>query len=101
MSFDLTVKNYRCFPDSQPARLSVRPGFTALVGANNSGKSALLRLFYDFRSLFQQLATADAQLLQLFRGVNGGINYPNDSVMDPTELFSAGNVRDMTLEFDF
>lgn len=36
MSFWLTLKNYRCFPDSHPARLFIGPGFTALLGPNNS-----------------------------------------------------------------
>ncbi len=42
MEFELTAKNYRCFPDSSPATIHIRPGFTALVGANSSGKSAFL-----------------------------------------------------------
>lgn len=36
MQIDITLKNYRCFPDSKPARISLREGFTALVGVNNS-----------------------------------------------------------------
>src|SRR2546427_9580004 len=39
MRIDLTLKNYRCFPDSHPARLAIRKGMTACVGPNNSGKS--------------------------------------------------------------
>lgn len=42
---DLVLKNYRCFPSSCPARFSVRSGFTAFVGVNNSGKSSLLKFF--------------------------------------------------------
>jgi AAA15 family ATPase/GTPase len=43
MQIDLTVKNYRCFPDSEPLRIAIRPGFTAFVGVNNSGKSSALK----------------------------------------------------------
>lgn len=48
----VTLKNYRCFPDAHPCRLDLREGFTGLVGANNSGKSSLLRFFYEFRGAF-------------------------------------------------
>jgi AAA15 family ATPase/GTPase len=41
MDIDITIKNYRCFADSQPARIQLKNGFTALVGANNAGKSTL------------------------------------------------------------
>jgi predicted ATPase len=53
MLCDLTLKNYRCFADEAPLRIEVRRGFTALVGANNSGKSSLLRFFFELRQLFQ------------------------------------------------
>jgi AAA15 family ATPase/GTPase len=52
---DITIKNYRCFHESDPLRIRIQPGFTALLGANNSGKSALLRFFYEFRNLFESL----------------------------------------------
>ena len=48
MDAELTLKNYRCFSDESPARFSLRRGFTAFVGVNNSGKSSLLRFFYEF-----------------------------------------------------
>jgi hypothetical protein len=53
MNIDVSVQNYRCFTDSDPARFQIGPGFTAFVGVNNSGKSSLLRYFYDFRKFFQ------------------------------------------------
>lgn len=57
---NLTIRNYRCFPESDPARIAVEPGFTALPGPNNSGKSALLRFFYKFRELFRWLSMDNA-----------------------------------------
>jgi len=52
----ITLKNYRCFSATNPAQIQVRPGFTALVGQNNSGKSALLRFFYELRGVFNTLS---------------------------------------------
>src|SRR5256885_1292987 len=57
MNIELTIKNYRCFSDEKPARISIRPGFTAFLGINNSGKSSLLRFFYEFRDLFSKLSS--------------------------------------------
>ena len=57
MEVELTLKNYRCFSDENPVCISIRNGFTALVGVNNSGKSSLLRFFYEFRDLLAQLST--------------------------------------------
>src|ERR1043166_4991605 len=54
----LTIKNYRCFSDQYPAVFEYRRGFTALVGPNNSGKSALLRLIYEHQPLWQHLHNA-------------------------------------------
>jgi AAA15 family ATPase/GTPase len=55
MRAELTIKNYRCFPDETPLEFEIGDGFTAFVGVNNSGKSAILRVFYEFRGLFQAL----------------------------------------------
>src|SRR6266566_645883 len=55
MQIDVTLKNYRCFSDERPARFAIRKGFTAFVGANNSGKSTLVRFLYEFRNLFTNL----------------------------------------------
>ncbi len=57
MEIDLTLKNYRAFSDRMPARISIRPGFTAFVGVNNAGKSSLLKFFYEFRPMFEVLAS--------------------------------------------
>ena len=35
------IVNYRCFAPAEPAELVLRPGIIAIVGSNNSGKSAL------------------------------------------------------------
>ncbi|HXQ37244.1 MAG TPA: AAA family ATPase [Anaerolineales bacterium] len=56
MSFELTIRNYRCF--EEPINLSIGANLTALIGINNSGKSSILRFFYEFRDLFQNLLNA-------------------------------------------
>ena len=54
-TFHVTAKNYRCFEDTTPLRFSIQDGFIALVGPNNSGKSSCLKLFYEFRSIWESI----------------------------------------------
>ena len=51
----LTLRNYRCFDWNNPAVLEFRDGFTAFVGANNSGKSAALRSIYELRNMLANI----------------------------------------------
>ena len=46
--FSVMLKNYRCFQDSHPVCIRLQPGFVALLGANNSGKSTLLKAVYGY-----------------------------------------------------
>src|SRR5207249_4704779 len=73
MRIDFTVKNNRCFRDTHPASLTLEPGFTSFVGKNNAGKSALVRLFYDLRHLFQVLKEP-GNLNGAWRGGETGFN---------------------------
>ncbi|MGF1678868.1 MAG: ATP-dependent endonuclease [Candidatus Methylacidiphilales bacterium] len=50
---EIRVKNYRCFGGSHASGFVLKRGITGFIGENNSGKSTMLRLFYDLRSLFQ------------------------------------------------
>ena len=70
MPLDMTIKNYRCFSDSDPVPISIRDGFTAFVGVNNSGKSSLLKFFYELRDLFLHLSKHE----NLAVASNGGFN---------------------------
>ena len=98
MEIDLVLKNYRCFPDTHPARLSLRPGFIGLVGPNNSGKSSLLRFLFEFRGLFRFLTSPTGNFFEGLRGNPQGVfNYPA-TVQDPTEMFSNQNNRDLVIE---
>lgn len=67
--FDLIVSNYRCFPGEDAITFRYSEGFTALVGPNNAGKSALLRLLVELRPILDALrgwnegeATLDASV---------------------------------------
>src|SRR6266851_1267486 len=97
MNVKLTIKNYRCFPDSRPAELELREGFTALIGSNNSGKSSLLRFFYEFRNLFQLLSTVNNNFIEAVRGGSQAFSVPG-SIGDINELFNDGNDRPITID---
>ena len=47
----VTLKNYRCFEDRNPAAVTIGKGFTAFIGPNNSDKSSFLRFFHEMRGL--------------------------------------------------
>jgi ABC-type cobalamin/Fe3+-siderophores transport system ATPase subunit len=93
----VTVKNYRCFSDS-PANFDLRNGLASFVGANNSGKSTLLRLFYELRNLFAALSQPGT----LRQGLLGPAGFNDMPVIkDPSEIFCDRNGRDIVLQFAF
>lgn len=96
MEFDITLKNYRCFSDEHPAAVELRRGLSAFVGPNNSGKSALLRFFYEFRPAFS-LGTNKANWQHLTAGQAMGFNPPGE-VLDFEELFSFTNDRAIEIQ---
>src|SRR6476661_2705607 len=99
MQVEITIKNYRCFPDTNPLHIEIREGFTGFVGVNNSGKSSILRFFYEFRGLFQTMGNPN-QFLPLLRGGQDSFGLP-PSVKDLRELFSDSNDRGLSIEFRF
>ena len=100
MQVDITLKNYRCFPDSKPARISLRKDLTGFVGVNNSGKSSLLKFFYEFRDLFQLLAQPDGTYLRASLMKDQVFQFAR-SVLDPEEMFCNINDRDLEVELHF
>jgi ABC-type cobalamin/Fe3+-siderophores transport system ATPase subunit len=96
MTIEITLKNYRCFPDSIPARFQLSPGFTAFVGANNSGKTSLLRFLYEFRELFHWMSLPSPQLLQALKNTPTSFSFPG-TVTDPLEVFHKENNRDLEI----
>lgn len=97
MWVELELKNYRCFSDSNPARIPFGPGFTSLVGINNAGKSTLLKFFYEFRPLFWALHQANylgPALQQQPMGLAHDL-----PVLDTDDLFNDTNQRDIEIRF--
>jgi ABC-type cobalamin/Fe3+-siderophores transport system ATPase subunit len=91
---DLELKNYRPFPIDQPARFSIGHGFTAVIGPNNSGKSSLLRFFYEFRNYFQRLGNPSGNFVNALRGEDESAGLLG--ISDQAEVFS--NLNTLGLE---
>lgn len=96
MRIGITLKNYRCFPDSSPAHFEINEGWVAFLGVNNSGKSSLLRFFHEFRNFFQLISTI-GNWTNIGRGGKFQMNFAA-CVKDPLELFYNGNTRPLTIE---
>ena len=92
MDVDITIKNYRVFEDSHPAKFTIRRGFISFVGVNNSGKSSILRFFYEFRSLFVQLSSGSSDFTNALRGGSRGFDVVSQ-MRDNREIFSKFNNR--------
>lgn len=99
MEIDLQIKNYRCFPDELPARLRLGDGFVALLGQNNSGKTSLLRFFYEFRGLFARLAEGSI-VHQTLRTNNAVVQFPRVQTHDIESIFARANGRPLTIEIN-
>jgi AAA15 family ATPase/GTPase len=94
-----TIKNYRCFLDSDPLIFNFGSDSTALVGPNNSGKSSFLKFFYEFRQIWSQFSPPSGDFIEKIRGVRSSINPAG--VDDPTEIYSNQNDRDLSIEIEF
>ncbi len=97
MRIQLEIKNYRCFADDHPVRIDLRDGAIAFVGVNNAGKSTVLRMLFELRSLFTQIS--EGQPLQpALNGNPGGNNTIQIAgVADAREIFSNRNGRELTI----
>lgn len=99
MQVEITLKNYRCFSESRPAKILLQNGFIALVGINNSGKSSLLKFFYEFRSLFSFLSSPHTFYRALKEG-GQDFNYPF-SILDTEEVFCNANNHSIEVQLRF
>src|SRR5579859_1196056 len=97
MDIDLTIKNYRCFSDEHPAQITLRPGFTSLLGLNNSGKSTLLRFFFEFRPILHKFAWDPSSIDATLRGSTVSWEAP-PYVYELEEMFFNGNQQDISIE---
>lgn len=91
---ELVVRNYRCFTDGEPCRVSIGGGFVALVGPNNSGKSSLLKMFRELRGVWTALSNG-RQLLSYLQGVN--LPASVEVVSDQVEIFCDRNLRPLSI----
>ena len=97
-NFKIAIKNYRCFEDTKPLSIELGRDFTALVGSNNSGKTALLKFFYEFKNLWVGLGN----IAQIEHAINNGvINIEYVDVFDQSEIFPDTNNREMSIDIDF
>jgi ABC-type multidrug transport system ATPase subunit len=96
MELQITVKNFRGFEDVSPVSFTIGKGFTAFVGPNNSGKSSLLKMFHELRSLWSQL-TNMPDVVELFKGNHRALAL--QGIHDQAEIFFDSNLRDIELEF--
>lgn len=97
MEIELTLKNYRCFPDTNPAKITLRDGFTSFVGVNNAGKSSILKFFYEFRSIFQSWASNNPAIIPILQGQSYAYS-PVPTVFEWGEVLSNSNDRDLQIE---
>ena len=95
-----TIKNYRCFDQSNPLIFDLVKGFTAFVGPNNSGKSSILKFFYEFRSTWVNLSD-QGFILSGFYSDQNKIKFNDVEVKDPLEVFNKNNENDLQVEIDF
>ena len=98
--FKATIRlfNYRCFTDKHPGVLELRPGFSAFVGPNNSGKSTLLKAIRELRAVLSTLADHD-MLHNFAKGSTHAFNYLD--VEDPEEIFCDSSKGPAVVEITF
>ncbi len=98
----ITFKNYRGFTEAEPLSIELRPGFTALVGRNNNGKSAAQLFFYEFRNLFEILSRTPNVSPSSFQAILGNhvfaVTYMG--VSDVEEVFHNAHNRSAELKIE-
>lgn len=95
MRIKLRISNYRCFPSHDPSEIEIGDGVFAIVGENNAGKSAALRLIHDLRPVFHHLSVPTS-FSDLLRGPSGLEN--GGEVRDTQELLFNGGEWPLTLQ---
>ncbi len=98
MKIDITLKNYRCFDDQQPAKFTIGTGFTSFVGPNNSGKSSILKVFFELKHFFATSFQFSHSPIQMPEHLG---NAQIQAVRDQDEILTNLNDRPMTMEIEF
>lgn len=91
----IALRNYRCFREQDNAVLPLASPFCAIIGANNAGKSSLLKALVELRDV---LAQSPEDWSLLLKGSTRGVTFP--FVKDPNEVFHNGNDKAITCEID-
>ncbi|MFC1967479.1 ATP-dependent endonuclease, partial [Chloroflexota bacterium] len=81
-----------------PVRISMRNGFIAFVGINNSGKSSLLKMFYEIRNIFSTITENRGSFINALGHSEGVPFSPANTIQDINEIFSNENNRDIAIE---
>jgi predicted ATPase len=92
----IELSNYRAFDDGHPVKWDLEDGFVAFVGANNAGKSSLLRFFHEIRLVLNVLLQRNNNNFEAAWSGNPAY-YELQSLADPQEVFCNRNDRDLIL----
>src|SRR2546423_1179046 len=97
MDIDITLRNYRSF--QKPVHIKLRKGFTGFLGLNNSGKSSLLRFFFELRPIFSALTRGDG----MHQRLGGAIQsyQPVTTISEYEEIFCVANNGDIEIKLNF
>lgn len=104
LPFTYGLKTYRSYFQQATTKLAFSPGkVTALVGANNSGKSCLIRSIYELRQYFQQLGSGS--WTQTENGIFDSQPTHHGSIFlgltDPLDVVPESNlIRDKKIEIE-
>lgn len=97
MQWKIEVRNYRCFTDEYPLRIDLTNPVTALIGPNNSGKSAALRFFWEIGPMVAGASDALAGAYSV--AGRATLNNNMKPLSDPYAVFAALNDRPITVDF--
>lgn len=92
---EIELSNYRAFDDGHSVQWTLDDGFIAFVGANNAGKSSLLRFFHEIRLGLNVLLQRDGSFEAAWSGRPA--HFQLQSLADPKEIFCNRNERDLVL----
>ena len=100
LDFEVEIGNYRSTHHDQPVTIRCDGDLTGFVGVNNSGKSSLMKFFFDFRRLFEQLSFSNRgneqdQMLSILAGQSRPLEWPSQVLA--SQIFNTTN--ELPIEF--
>ena len=103
--FKIKISNYRNISRGNPIELEIEQGTIFIVGKNNIGKSNILKFFYEFRPLFQELLQNSSNSIHLHRGKTRThlILYTIKNHYAVQDIFNQSNTEDIyfTITIDY